>query len=397
MTLALSAAQTRQLRLRAQGLTAPCHALAPLLAAAGSLQAQDYHAATLGLRARSRGLVAADVQRALETGELCWTWLMRGTLHLVAAADLPWLLPLCGPHFIRQSARRYRQLGLDETTCARATRLLRQALADGPQTRAALKARLTAAGLPAEGQAVPHLLRRAALEGALVCVPGKGGRPDFRLPEPANAAQPAPTAARHGPQDEREDEQQNPDEQQDGHEDEQPDEADAGARLARRFLRAFGPATAADLARWSGLPMRLARAGFDALAGELTPVTVAGRPAWLPAGQREWLDEPPARSLHLLPAFDALLLSHVDRTLILPEAVRRHIHPGGGILRPSLLLDGMVRGRWQLLRSRRELTLRVTPFVALPAQRLPALEAEVADVGRFLERPVRLQLEAVTP
>ena len=116
---------------------------------------------------------------------------MRGTLHVVAAADLPWLLPLFGPEFIRQTARRYAQLGLDEAICARATALLRQFLADGPQTRAELKARLAAEGIPVEGQACPHLLRRAALEGALVCVPRSSSRPDYRL------LASAPSAAAH--------------------------------------------------------------------------------------------------------------------------------------------------------------------------------------------------------
>ena len=362
MTLALNAEQLRQLRLRAQGLAAPFSALPPLLAAAGSLQAQDYNAAALGVRVRSQNLVAADLRKALNNGKLCWTWLMRGTLHLVAAADLPWLLPLFGPEFIRQTARRYAQLGLDEATCARSTGLLRQFLADGPQTRAQLKASLAAEGILVEGQACPHLLRRAALEGALVCVPRSSSRPDYRL------FACAPSATTH-------------------------DEPKNRLLLTRRYLHSFGPAAAADLARWSGLSLGLARAGFDALAAELTPLSAAGQPAFLLNEHLPWLDAPVQRSLHLLPAFDALLLSHVDRTLILPQNVSHHIHPGGGIIRPALLLDGVTRGRWQLKRSRRAVTISVTPFVELPPARLPELEAEVADVGRFLGQTATLQLE----
>ena len=269
MTLALDPAQLLQLRLRAQGLSAPLAALAPLLAAAGSLQAQDYNAAALGVRVRSQGLVAGDLRSALNGGELCWTWLMRGTLHLVAAADLPWLLPLFGPEFIRQTARRYAQLGLDEAICARATALLRQFLADGPQSRAELKARLAAEGIPVEGQACPHLLRRAALEGALVCVPRSSSRPDYRL------LASAPSASAH---DVPGNGLARPDEPQDGAE----DGPENLLRLTRRYLRSFGPAAAADLARWSGLSLRLARAGFDALATDLTPLSCCG-PASFPA------------------------------------------------------------------------------------------------------------------
>lgn len=389
MTLALAPDQLLQLRLRAQGLAAPVTALAPLLAASHSLQAQDYNAAALGLRARSRGLVAEEVHRALHAGELCWTWLMRGTLHFVAAADLPWLLPVFGPQFIRLTARRYAQLGLDEAACARACALLRQVLADGPQSRAELKQRLAAANIPVAGQAAPHLLRRAALAGVLVCVPTVAGRPDYRLLE----------SAHDDPCDDLKNADSAQDSNQDSTQDDLPDDtrddAENMSRLTRRYLRAFGPATPADLARWSGLSLRLARTGFDALAAEITPVTAAGQPAALLNEQLPWLEMPLQRSLHLLPAFDALLLSHVERALILPPPYSHHIHPGGGIIRPCLLLDGVVRGRWQLKRSRRSLTLSVTPFTKLPPQRLPQLEAEVADVGRFLGQPARLQLEAI--
>ncbi|MCY3718610.1 MAG: winged helix DNA-binding domain-containing protein [Anaerolineaceae bacterium] len=364
MTLKIDPAQLRHLRLRAQGLAAPVNDLRQLLTGAVSLQAQDYNAAVLGVRARSCGLVDEDVREALIDGDLCWTWLMRGTLHLVTMADLPWLLPLFGPQFIRLTARRYRELGLDEEARGRATSLLRQILADGPQTRAALKDKLAAEGLPVEGQACPHLLRHAALEGALVCVPLRNSRPEYRLLD---------------------------DRAMDGW----PGSDEAAARLSRRFLRAFGPANAADLARWSGLPMQLARAGLNALADEVTAIKAAGQEVVIPNGQLPWLDDEPRRSLFLLPAFDALLLSHVDRDLVLPPEVSRAIHPGGGIIRPSLLIDGVVRGRWQLKRGRRSLTVIVTPFVPVPRGRLPQLEAEVEDIGRFLGRAAVMKLEEV--
>lgn len=363
MTLKIGPARLRHLRLRAQGLAAPGNDLGQALARALSLQAQDYNAAILGARARSCGLVAEDLRAALIGGELCWTWLMRGTLHIANMADLPWLLPLFGPQFIRLTARRYRELGLDEDTRRRATSLLRQILADGPLSRAALKDKLAAEGLPVEGQACPHLLRHAALEGALVCVPLRNSRPDYRLLDLESEAWPGAEAA--------------------------------AARLARRFLRAFGPANAADLARWSGLPMQLARAGLDALADEVMAVDAAGREAVMARDQLPWLDEEPQQSLHLLPAFDALLLSHVDRDLVLPPEVSRAIHPGGGIIRPALLIDGVARGRWQLKRGRRSLTVVVTPFVPIPRGRWPELEAEVADVGRFLAQDAVLKLEEV--
>ena len=167
------------------------------------------------MRARSHGLVAEDLRAALNGGQLCWTWLMRGTLHLVAMEDLPWLLPLFGPEFIRQTERRYAELGLDPAIRARATALLRQVLGDGPQTRAELRARLEAEGIPAEGAGLSA--------SAAPC--GAGRRAGLRAPAHKSPdyrrLSPLPTG-------------------------DWPGVEAAVARLARRYLRAFGPAGAAD-------------------------------------------------------------------------------------------------------------------------------------------------------
>ena len=56
-----------------------------------AVQAQDFRAARLALRARGRGFGASDVDAALDDGTLVIAWLLRGTLHLVAREDHGWL------------------------------------------------------------------------------------------------------------------------------------------------------------------------------------------------------------------------------------------------------------------------------------------------------------------
>ena len=112
-------AKRSELRLRAQRLhpeaAREATNVAHLVRDLCGLQAQDLSAATLAVRPRSSGLTASDVERArLEERTIVRTWCMRGTLHLVAADDLGWLLPLLGPVFVRKSQRRYDQLGLNE-------------------------------------------------------------------------------------------------------------------------------------------------------------------------------------------------------------------------------------------------------------------------------------------
>jgi hypothetical protein len=84
----------------------------------------------------------------------------------------------------------------------------------------------------------------------------------------------------------------------------------------------------------------------------------------------------------LLPAFDTYLLGYASREAVLPPAYARRIHPGGGIIRPSVLLNGRVVGSWTLSRPKR--SILVTEFEPLGSDARLSLEAELADVQRFL-------------
>ena len=87
-----------------------------------AVQAQDPRGARLAIRARSKNLTAADVDRAFtETRSLVVTWLNRGTLHLVAASDYWWLHDLTAARTITANERRLRQEGVS-TPHAESTR-----------------------------------------------------------------------------------------------------------------------------------------------------------------------------------------------------------------------------------------------------------------------------------
>src|SRR5262245_13030692 len=118
--ISLSDDAVRGLRLRAQQLTSRLPDAAQVVKAACGIQAQEVLAAALSIRVRSVGLVAADIERArVQERSVVRTWGQRGTFHLLATEDLPWLLPLLGPIFIAASRRRRMELGLDEDTYTR--------------------------------------------------------------------------------------------------------------------------------------------------------------------------------------------------------------------------------------------------------------------------------------
>ncbi len=367
---ALSDEQVRLLRLRAQGLEAPRAAdVHGVVRAAAGLQAQDLRASWLQVRARSRGLTAADVRRATDRDRsVVRTWALRGTLHALAAQDVRWLVALLGPTWEQRGRRRRAQLGLDDATCGRALAAVEEILeeATAPPTRAELIAAANAegAGVQAAGQAPAHLLALAAHRGLVVRAADRGAEPTYAL------------ARRWLP--------------------EQPDRepADALAELARRHVSAFGPSDAADLATWAGVSLGLARRGLAAIRDELEPVEVRGAPAWLPAGTA---GAQPRRDpvVRLLGAFDTWLLGVRDRSLALDPRHARAVQAGGGWLHPTLVVDGLIAGTWRHPRGTGLLT--VQPFGPLGPGLLPHLEAEAADVGRFLGSPARLEVGHAGP
>jgi uncharacterized protein YcaQ len=325
-----------------------------------AIQAQDLRAARLAVRARTAGWTAADVDAALANRALVVGWLLRGTLHLVAADDFGWLLGLIAPTRAATSARRLSQERVTPDAADRAVTIVERALSDdGPLTRPELAERIAAAGIRTEGQATPHLLMLCVLRGVAVLGPVRpDGTEAFALARDWLGA--APPTALAGEERDR-----------------------ALAELARRYLTAHGPATAADLATWSGLPRRDARAGLDAIAGELavegdmvslvaTAVVDADRAA----------DPTPDRiPPRLLGAFDPYILGWKSRAFaVAPEHAER-VHPGGGMVRAVATVDGRAVGTWTRKRRTAEPLLEL--FADVAPDDIAALRADGQDVLRF--------------
>jgi Winged helix DNA-binding domain len=322
-----------------------------------AVQAQDLRAARLALRARGRGFTARDVDRALSIERsLVVGWLCRGTLHFVCHEDYRWLLGLTGPLQAATSRRRLGEEGVSADDAERAVTVVEKALADeGPLGRPELAQRMADRGIRTEGQATPLLLNLAAMRGVSVLGPLRDDAQLFALAHDWLGT--APQTELAGSDRER-----------------------ALAELARRYLAGHGPATEADLAAWSGLPLRDARAGLAAIAAEvveldggLVELARRGRtPGRLPA--------------RLLPAFDPYLLGWQDRSFAVPARYTRRVHPGGGILRAVALVDGVAVGTWSRRRRGGRVDVAIEPFAALEPGAARALQAEAADVERFEDR-----------
>lgn len=321
-------------RITGQGLATATEAVRWMTA----MQAQDHNGALTSAALRIESGTRQSVEAALNAGGIVKSWPMRGTLHLVAAEDLPWMLDLMAPRVLAASAAMYAYLGVDSPIFERARELAVGALAGGRQLRRAdLLAVWAQGGLDISGQRGYHLLGNLAQTGTLCFGPVPDGESLIVLVEEW-IAHPR-----------------------------RPEHEEALGELALRYFRSHGPATVKDLTRWGKLFAVDARAGLALARPKLVCLDVDGveyfmdpqTPDLLNASRRR------ARGVFLLPGFDEFMLGYGDRRAMLAAEFADRIVPGGnGVFRPTVVSDGQVVGTWKHTGSGAKRTVSATPFTS---------------------------------
>ena len=340
--------------------------------------AQVLSAAELSIGRRIAGATRSDVQRALwQERTLVKTFGPRGTIHLLATADLPmWTgalqaLPSSVP--THPDGVRFTPGEAEDVIAA-----MGAALAD---------AELTVDQLT---EAIADRAGPWAVEQTMEAFGGKW--PRWR--------QLTSTAAQRGmlcfgPDRDRKVTYTNPRRWLPGF---RPADGDAALRaLLTRYLYAYGPATPEHFAKWLGILPRSAAALFGGMAGELETVELAGEPAWTLAGDTA-APPRPHRGIRLLPYFDAYLVAGQPRERLYPGAAAiRALTPAGQAGNyPVLLVDGVVGGVWHQRRSGRKLAITVEPLHELTAAHRRQLGDDVDLVGAVMEAPATLTVGTVT-
>lgn len=308
------------------------------------MQAQAPFPPYTGLWTRLTDFQPGELADALLNRHVVRIALMRGTVHLVSAADACFLRPLIQPLLdrdLRTNTQWARHLtDLDLTKLADTARTT---LAERPHTAKELGTALAEHWPDREPGALTHAARALL---PLVQVPpravwGRSGQTAYQTAEHWLGRHLDPT----------------------------PDPA----RMITRYLAAFGPATIADIQTWSGLT-RL-REVTETL--DLTTFhTEDGRELYdLPDAPRPDPDTPaPAR---YLPEFDNLLLSHTDRTRVMTDDHRKRLFGvKNGVFPGTFLIDGFLRGSWRITRQRKTALLTITPWAKTTKKDLNALTTE---------------------
>ena len=154
-----------------------------------------------------------------------------------------------------------------------------------------------------------------------------------------------------------------------------------------KYLRAFGPATIADFALWTGMLISDAKEIWSREQTNIAQVDVEGWKAAilqsdLPELEKAEVDDHVVR---LLPYFDSFILGHKSHRNIVDERDHRKVYRAQGWVSPVLLVNGRALGVWSHTRKKHNLEVRVTPFSSLSNLISSRIREEASDLGRFLE------------
>ena len=167
-------------------------------------------------------------------------------------------------------------------------------------------------------------------------------------------------------------------------------EEEAHEKLLVRYLHGYGPATKQDFCLWSGLTASDAKEAIENAGSITEEVKVEGAKGVFLLLKQDFkrlgsidLDEkaPPC----LLPKYDSLLLGHKDRTRIISDEHRQRVFkPKAGDIAATVLVNGRIVGTWRHKKTKRMLTIMITPFEKIAKEDLRKIEHKAKDLSQYI-------------
>lgn len=324
-----------------------------------AMQAQDLPGCLWSIGLRTPGSTRDEVENAFAAGAIVRSWPIRGTLHVVAAEDLTWILSLTSGRMIKSSLARRSALGITNDDLGKARAAAHSELGGGRSLeRDALYSAFDAAGVSTTGQRGYHILWFLAQDGVLCLGPMTAGRQSFVLV----------------------------DEWITNHRSLDRDEA--LGEFVYRYFNSHGTATIRDFAWWSSMTITDARVGLSVANSRLARVTRDGDEYYFCADAPSDLDTGTVSGrdgVRMLPGFDEYILGYQSRSPQLDADHAERIVPGGnGVFRPTILDDGLVVGTWTRSTTTRGVSLDTQLFSTQNSRTTDGIARASAKYARFL-------------
>jgi hypothetical protein len=334
---------------------------AQVVAWLGAMQAQDFSGAKWAIGLRAPACHDPNIEDAFNDGQILRTHVLRPTWHFVAAADIRWMLALSAPRVHAANAYYYKQSGLDPKVFARSCAMISRVLEGGAfKTRTELAVALKKAKVPADGLKLAYLMMHAELEGVITSGPRRGRQFTYALLDER-----APDARKLC-------------------------RDEALAELARRYFCSRGPATIRDFVWWSGLTVKDAQRGIEAVQPALDHETIDGRlywsgPSMVPRGK--------SSTALLLPNYDEYLIAYKDRSPVVDASHAANIVArSNGAFPHHLVIDGTLAGSWRRDIKGNMVLVEVAPYKPLTPAQNRAVMSAVDCYGEFVRLPASLAI-----
>jgi hypothetical protein len=155
--------------------------------------------------------------------------------------------------------------------------------------------------------------------------------------------------------------------------------------VARRYLRAYGPAQKQDFARWWGNWPGVGTAAWAGLESELVPVSIEGTRAQMLARDLDSVAKSPSgASIQLLPLFDPYLMGHMNRDHLYEAIYRARVSRTAGWISAVVLVDGRVAGTWTQTAAKQTLSIKIEPFKRLSTKTVSEVLRRAASLAETL-------------
>ncbi len=330
-----------------------------LVAWMGAMQAQDLNMVKWAIGLRLSGLTEKSVEIAIDKGEIIRTHLLRPTWHIVPAEDVYWMLELTAPRIKSSMRSRHKQLEITPAVLKKSRTVIERILsADNHASREELVTGFDKAGLINKDNRAAHLLMLAELDG-MIC----SGITRNNLHTYALLEERAPKV-RYLSRDE------------------------SLAELGRRYFTSHGPATADDFVWWSGLAVTDVKRALEMIKSEFNAETINSRTYWFrnPGSGLQ----PEHDSIHLLPAYDELIIGYRNRKAIIAEELHKKAISSNGMFWPVILLNNRVAGVWKRKIIKDNVMIKTEFFNSSLKENKRLIEEKVSMYGSFLEKKIKI-------
>ncbi|MGF6925790.1 hypothetical protein QFZ48_001290 [Chitinophaga sp. W2I13] len=317
----------------------------------GAMQAQEHANSKWGIGVRLPGSTDADIEKAISNKSIIRTTAFRGTLHLLAAADVRWILQLIAPTIKARMGSMMRKLDMDNALLQKTNQYIAKALQGGNHlTRKELITLLQEKGINTDDHRMNHIIYHAAADGIICNGPLSGKQFTYTLLDewlPGTATFNKQTSL---------------------------------VTLAKRYFISHGPATLPDFAQWAGLSLTDAKTGLEGAQSALKPLDVSGTAYWMAPGKKQTTHD----TALLLPAFDEYFIGYKDRSTLIDMQFAKKVMTINGIFNPIMVQNGQIIGTWKRSFKKDSVTIMTDPFKPLKKATFKTFEPAAQQYADFL-------------